>query len=119
MKLREIDWINILDDVNDLDKYIEIFTHTYLDTTKSNILNKTVTIRNLDKPWLHNEIRKQIRIRKRIHKAAKRVNTPDQWSLFRRQRNMILNKSYQECKSDTHIIVYYQKNRIQQVIFRP
>ena len=79
-------------------------------------LNKLVAIRNRDKPWLHNEIRKQIRIRKRIHKAAKRVNTPDQWSLYRRQRNMVTNL----IRNAKH--AYYRllsEKLISQVIFRP
>ena len=35
-----------------------------------------------DKPWMHNEIRKQIRIRRRIHTIAKRVNTIEQWRKY-------------------------------------
>ena len=38
---------------------------------------------------MHNEIRKQIRIRCRIHKIAKRVNTIEQWRKYRAQRNKV------------------------------
>ena len=46
-----------------------------MEIVKLNVNNKTVTIRNRDKPWMHNEIRKQIRILKRIHKTAKSKHT--------------------------------------------
>ncbi|MCG8048301.1 MAG: reverse transcriptase family protein [Candidatus Thiodiazotropha endolucinida] len=39
---------------------------------------------------MHNEIRKLIRIRKRLHKKAKRSNTETAWSKFRKMRNKIV-----------------------------
>ena len=74
-KLGEVNIADTIADINDVDKSVQVFTETFMEIAKLNINYKTVTIRNRDKPWMHNEIRKQIRIRKRIHKTAKRVNT--------------------------------------------
>ena len=88
-KLGEVNIADTIADINDVDKCVQVFTETFMEIAKLNINNKTVTIRNRDKPWMHNEIRKQIRIRKRIHKNSKRVNTYVQWALFRHQRNKV------------------------------
>ena len=90
MKLEETNWENLLTNIVSLDECVHLFTKTFIDIAKTYINNKTVTIRNRDKPWLHNEIRKQIRIRKRMHKSAKRFNTPDHWNLFKHQRNKVV-----------------------------
>ena len=83
MKLEETDWENLLTNIVSLDECVHLFTKTFIDIAKSYINNKTVTIRNLDKPWLHNDIRKQIRIRKRMH-------TPYHWNLLKHQRNQVV-----------------------------
>ena len=88
-KLEEVNWENLMTGCS-LDECVSLFTNTFIDIAKTYLTNKTVTIRNRDKPWLHNEIRKQIRIRKRIHKTAKRFDTPDHWNLYRRQRNKVI-----------------------------
>ena len=84
LKLEELNLENLLSNTCSLDKCVHLFTKTFIDILKSYINNKTVTIRNRDKPWFHNEIRKQIRIRKRMHKSAKWSNSLDQWNSFKR-----------------------------------
>ena len=73
-----------------LDECVHVFTAKFIDIAKTYLINKTVTIRNRDKPLFHNESRKQIRIRKRIHKTAKRFDTPDHWNSHRHQRNRVI-----------------------------
>ena len=65
---------------------------TILTAAEQSIPNKVVTIRPADQPWMHNEIRKLIRQRKRIHKQAKRTNNDLEWSKFRRIRTKIVQK---------------------------
>ena len=55
------------------------------------IPNKIVTIRPFDPPWLHNEIRKQMRIRKRLYDKAKRSNNDIHWQSYRHKRNEVTN----------------------------
>ncbi|XP_053383769.1 uncharacterized protein LOC128549981 [Mercenaria mercenaria] len=55
--------------------------------SKHNIPNKNITIRPSDVPWMNNNIRKNIRKRKRIYRKAKRTNSPNHWHKFRQVRN--------------------------------
>ena len=90
LKLEEFNWENLLSNTCSLDECVHLFTKTFIDTAKPYMNNKTVIIRNRDKPWFHNEIRKLIRIRKRLHKSAKRSNSPDQWNSFKRRRIKVI-----------------------------
>jgi hypothetical protein len=64
-------------------------TNTIQTAALDTIPNKTATIRNCNPPWIHNDIRKLIRKRKRAHKSAKRKNTPSHWATFRQLRNKV------------------------------
>ena len=46
-----------------------------------------------DPPWMHNDIRKFIRARKRLHNIAKHNNSPGDWAKYRKTRNICVNKS--------------------------
>ena len=54
------------------------------------IPTKTVVIRQDDKPFMNNSIRKAIRKRNRIHYRAKSTNNPDHWSQYRHLRNDVI-----------------------------
>ena len=77
---------NFIDDM-DINESTDTFTEKLMNNARLSIPNKECTIKFDDPPWMHNEIRKQIRKRKRLHKIAKRRNTPGDWLTFRRQRN--------------------------------
>ena len=47
---------------------VEEFTKLVLDIARQSIPTKTITVRDYDKPWLNNEIRKEIRLRDRLRK---------------------------------------------------
>ena len=66
------DFINTIEDINIIS---ETFTNKFKEAAHLTIPNKQSVISTKDKPWMNNEIRKQIRKRRRIHKTAKRVNT--------------------------------------------
>lgn len=91
--LSEIQWDEILNfnDVN-VDMITDAITSKIVDSATKTIPNKEVSIRPRDPPWMHNELRKLIRRRKRIHKLAKRTNSDLNWSKFRRLRNKITKK---------------------------
>ena len=74
-----------------LDKRVEKITNNVLSAAELSIPNKEVTIRPKDQPWLHNEIRKAMRKRTRLHKIAKRTNQPNHWENFRTARNHVTN----------------------------
>ena len=54
-----------------------------MGAAKANIPNKECYIRGKDKPWKHNEIRR------RIHRYAKRINSPEYWQKYRVQRKKV------------------------------
>lgn len=75
-----------------MDRIVDIISSNILDAAIKSIPNKFVTIRPLDPLWMHNEIRKLIRQRKRLHKQAKVTNNASKWAKFRRLKNKITNK---------------------------
>ena len=80
---------NSQEDVNTIAQRIN---SVIISAAEQSIPNKTVTIRPADQPWMHNEIRKLIRQRKRIHKQAKQTDNELKWRKFRRIRNKIVQK---------------------------
>ena len=53
---------------------VEEFTHLCLDIARKCISTKTITVRDYDKPWLNNEIRKEIRLRDILKYKKKQRN---------------------------------------------
>ena len=72
---------------NDIDTYANNITQTIISLSKKHIPNKTVTIRQSDPPWMHNEIRKCIRKRKRAYDKAKKSNNEEHWNKYKTLRN--------------------------------
>ena len=85
-KLRECNWAH---DSEPLDDQINNIMGNIIKSAEQTIPNKEVVIRPRDLPWFHNEIRRCIRIRNRIHNLAKRTNTPETWRRFRKARNKV------------------------------
>ena len=54
------------------------------------IPNTICMARTMYKPWMANNIRNQIRKRRRYHKKTKQTNTEYNWAKFRKQRNYII-----------------------------
>jgi hypothetical protein len=74
--------------LNDVDEMCEKFTKSFLKIAQECIPTKIITIRNNDRPWLINEIRKEIRIRERVRKTV--------WK-FHRERDIY--QSLEEARS--------------------
>jgi hypothetical protein len=66
--MNEINWNEKIDFLNDVDDMVEEFTKLFLDIARQCIPTKTITVRDYDKPWFNNEIRKEIRLRDRLRK---------------------------------------------------
>jgi hypothetical protein len=76
-------WNEKLDHLNDVDEMCEKFTKCFLKIAQECIPTKIITIRNNDRPWFNNEIRKEIRIRDRFRKTVLK---------FHRERDIKLYK---------------------------
>jgi hypothetical protein len=67
-KMNEINWNEKIDILDDVDDMVEEFTKLLLDIARQCIPTKTITVRDYDKPWFNNDIRKEIRLRDRLRK---------------------------------------------------
>ena len=85
--MQNFDWNNCCD--NNIDIYTSNFTRQLICFCEATIPSKVVTIRTADPPWLHNNIRKEIRRRKRAYKKAKATNLDRHWCIYRQQRNIV------------------------------
>lgn len=83
------DWETFRND--DIDTYAVNVTDHILNLTKECIPNKTVKIRQSDPPWMHNNLRKLMRQRKRAYDKAKKTNSQQQWQKYKRLRNETTN----------------------------
>jgi hypothetical protein len=89
--LNEINWNEKLDHLNDVDEMCEKFTKCFLKIAQECIPTKIITIRNNDRPWFNNEIRKEIRIRDRIRKTVLKFHRERDIKLYKKQRNKVNN----------------------------
>ncbi|MES9883416.1 MAG: reverse transcriptase family protein [Sedimenticola sp.] len=71
----------------DIDTYTSNITSKISDFAQLTIPNKVITVRPSDPPWLHSEIRKSMRKRKRAYDKAKASNTPQHWTTYKHLRN--------------------------------
>ena len=76
----------------DINQICNDFTDKILDSASKTITNKTIVSRPDDPPWMHNAVRKAIRVRRRLHTKAKRSNTMEDWEKYRKARNVCVDK---------------------------
>lgn len=72
---------------NDVDESCNNLTNQILSAAANHIPSKLVTVRQNDKPWYNNYLRRLLRVKNRYHAIAKRSNKSDDWVMFRAQRN--------------------------------
>jgi hydroxylamine reductase (hybrid-cluster protein) len=70
---------------------VEEFTKLFLDIARQSIPTKTITVRNYDKPWFNNEIRKEIRLRDRLRKNVFKFGRESDTLKYKKQRNKVNN----------------------------
>ena len=80
---------NLID--KSVDENVTIISEHILNSADLSIPSEKVTIRPMDPPWMHNQIRKEKRERKKLHKLAKTYNNENDWARFRAQRNLVNN----------------------------
>ena len=85
------DWESYFINCSDVNDACDKFTHLYLSMAKECIPVKEVTIRINDKPWMNNELRREIRLRNRLHAKYKSTRTASNHTQFRIQRNKVNN----------------------------
>ncbi|MCU7801409.1 MAG: endonuclease/exonuclease/phosphatase family protein, partial [gamma proteobacterium symbiont of Lucinoma myriamae] len=88
-KFLDTDWDDFNND--DMDTYACNVTNHILNLSKECIPNKIVNIRQSDPPWMHNELRKLMRQRKRAYDKAKHTHNPQHWQKYKSLRNETTN----------------------------
>ena len=73
-ELKNQNWDILIHD--NIDKACNDITNCIIDSATKTIPNKIITSRPCDPPWMHNEIRKIMRLRKRKHSTAKKKKQP-------------------------------------------
>ena len=81
------------------DNYATDFTNMLMEIISKCIPNKTVRIKPREPPWMNNEIKKCIRMRKRTYKKAKRTDNQYYWTKFRTIRNKTISL-IRKCKQN-------------------
>ncbi|KAK3106559.1 hypothetical protein FSP39_022538 [Pinctada imbricata] len=89
--ISEINWAGTLDENSDIDVACEIFNEKITTLSRRCIPTKIITFRNNDKPWFNSELRREIRIRNRMWKKAKKSGSPFQIDKYKHQRNKVNN----------------------------
>lgn len=84
-KLSNVAWA--VADAMSVELNTEYVTNALTKIASETIPNKEITLRKNDPPWMHNNIRRLIRTRKRIHYKAKMSQNPYHWETFRKVRN--------------------------------
>ena len=87
--ISSVNWSSLVS--KNINEYAQNVTDVIIEHSKASIPNRNVNIRPNDIPWMTNEIKKNIRRRKRLFKRAKTRNSEVDWSNFRRMRNMIVS----------------------------
>jgi hypothetical protein len=67
------------------------FTKTFLEIDSDCIPTKEIIVRENDKPWFNNTLRKELPIRDRIRKKALKHNRESDITKLKKQRNKVIN----------------------------
>ena len=89
--LREIEWDTLKAHNLTIYKCAENFTSNSTKSAYSTSPNKTCLKRNKDKPWMRNHIRNEMCKRRKLHKVAKRDDTPEPWVTYRFEINKVIS----------------------------
>ena len=76
---------------DDVDDMCEEFSKIFFQISSACIPSKTILMREKDKPWFSNEIRKEIRIRDRLREILKSQNENKIIIYKKKERNKVNN----------------------------
>jgi hypothetical protein len=80
-------WDVVFADIQNIDTLYNAWFDCFRDVLMTRVPNKTVVIRPRDKPWMNSEVRRAVRKRNRLLKKFCANKNPENWELYRRQRN--------------------------------
>ena len=89
-KLSEFDWSCLHQ--GSVNEASSLFTNIFIAFAKLCIPNKTIVVREDDKPWYDSEIRRNSRKRDRLKKKAIQSGNPNVWNKYKLFRNKVNNQ---------------------------
>lgn len=89
--LSNVDWDPVFDQ-NQVDLIATKVTKIITDAADNCIPNRTITVRKDRPPWLTTNLLRTIRRKNRLHRKAKKCDTPHNWQRFREARNQCNRK---------------------------
>jgi hypothetical protein len=114
-----LDWTSFLRecDLNYFQNFLfQLFSCYLLYFSVFYIPTKIITIRNNDRPWFNNEIRKEIRIKDRFRKTVLKFNRKRDIKLYKKQRNKVNNMKIIGKENFVYNFTYGYKNLIYYII---
>jgi hypothetical protein len=87
----DIDWNDKIGHFDDVDDMCNAFSKTFLEIDRDCIPTKEIIVRENDKLWFNNTLRKELRIRDRIRKKALKHNIESDITKLKKQRNKVIN----------------------------
>jgi regulator of replication initiation timing len=87
----DIDWNDKIGHFDDVDDMCNEFSKTFLEIDRDCIPTKEIIVRENDKLWFNNTLRKELRIRDRIRKKALKHNIESDITKLKKQRNKVIN----------------------------
>ena len=85
--LQQTDWDSII--TKDIHDAVLDFTDAILNAARTAIPTKQVHIKHKEKPWVNNELKRNIRKRDMLFKCAKRTQSDTDWYNWKEQRNLV------------------------------
>ena len=89
-KLSDFDWSCLHQ--GSVNEASSLFTNIFIEFAKLCIPNKTIVVREDDKPWYDSEIRRNSRKRDRLKKKAIQSGNPNVWNKYKLFRNKVNNQ---------------------------
>ena len=85
--LNSLHWDDIFIDIDDVDVLYDRWLSRFRGILEMYVPCRTVVVRPRDKPWMNSEIRRAVRKRNRLLKIFCQNKVPENWEVYRLQRN--------------------------------
>ena len=99
----ETDWEEVL--TGEIDEATDKFISVLLKSAEAAILRKTIQLKDNQKPWMTNELNRQIRKRDRLFRHVQQHQTHNAWEPWKHQRNFVtaLNRQLKKMHVESEI----------------
>ena len=101
-ELKEINWETVENDP-DINAAVNKWNALFTKTANHHAPLKQTRLKGVSHPWMNSQLSKEMQYRDKLYKSAIKLNTKEQWHLYKKQKNFV-NRETRRCKSE-----YYTK----------